>query len=109
MGKLQKGDREVEQELYVVENLHKQLLGRPAVEALELAVHIKAVNGDRRSPIDQFPKLFRGLGKLEGEYLIKLQEGAKPFALTVPRRVAISLMKQVKDEIERMEQLGVIV
>ena len=99
----------MEQELYVVENLRKQLLGRPAVEALELAVRIEAVEGERRSPIDRFPKLFQGLGKLEGEYSIKLQEGAKPFALTVPRRVAIPLMKQVKDEIERMEQLGVIV
>ena len=64
---------------------------------------------ERRSPIDQFPKLFQGLGKLEVKYSIKLQEGAKPFALIVPRRVAIPLMKQVKDEIERMEQLGVIV
>ena len=65
MGKLRKGDREVEQELYVVENLRKQLLGRPAVEVLELAVCIEAVEGERRSPIDQFPKLFQGLGKLE--------------------------------------------
>ena len=108
MGKLRKGDREVEQELYVVENLRKQLLERPAVEALELVVRVEAVDGDRRSPIDQFSKLFQGLVKLEGEYSIKLQEGAKPFALTVPHQVAIPLMKQVKDESERMEQLGVI-
>lgn len=99
----------MEQELYVVENLRKQLLERPAVEALELVVRVEAVDGDRRSPIDQFSKLFQGLVKLEGEYSIKLQEGAKHFALTVPRRVAIPLMKQVKDKIERMEQLGVIV
>ena len=109
MGKLRKGDREVEQEFYVVENLHKQLLGRPAVEALELAVRIEAVEGERGSPIDQFPKLFQGLGKLEGEYSIKLREGAKPFALTVPRQLDIPLMKQMKDEIERIEQLGEIV
>ena len=63
---------------------------------------------EKPSPIEQFPSLFRGLGKLEGEYSIKLQEGAKPFALTVPRRVAIPLMKQVKAELMRMEQLGVI-
>ena len=52
MGKLRKGDREVEQELYVVENLRKQLLGHPAVEVLGLAVHIEAIEGERRSPID---------------------------------------------------------
>ena len=59
------------------------------------------------SPVEQFPSLFQGLGKLEGEYSIKLLEGAKPFALATPRRVAIPLMKQVKDELKRMEQLGV--
>ena len=40
------------QELYVVEKLHKQLLGRPAVEVLELAVPIETVEGERGSPID---------------------------------------------------------
>ena len=93
MGKLRKGDQEVEQELYVAKNLHKQLLGCPAVEVLEFAVCIKAVEAERRSPIDQSPKLFQGLGKLEEEYSIKLQEGAIPFALTVPHRVTIPLMK----------------
>ena len=55
----------MEQELHVVENLRKQLLGHPAVEVLELVVRIEAVKGDRRSPIDQFqfPRLFQGLGK----------------------------------------------
>ena len=67
MGKLWKGGQEVEQELYVLENLRKQLLGHPAVEALELTVRIEAVERERRSLIDQFPKLFQGLGKLEGE------------------------------------------
>ena len=70
--------------------------------------HIKAVQDPKMSLIDQFPDLFRGLRKLEGEYTIKLQEGAKPFALTVPRRVAVPLMKPVKEELEGMEQLGVI-
>ena len=108
-GKLRGGDREVEQEVYVVEKLRKHLLGRPAIQALNLAAHMGAVQEtERKSPKEQFPSLFRGLGKLEGEYSIKLQEGAKPFALTVPRRVAIPLMKQVKNELERMEQLGVI-
>ena len=32
----------------------------------------------------------------------------KLFALTVPRRVAIPLMQPVKEELERMEKLGVI-
>ena len=45
---------------------------------------------------------------MDGEYTIQLEQGTKPFALTVPRRVAIPLMQPVKDELARMETLGVI-
>ena len=107
-GKFLRGSKEVQQEVFVVEKLRNPLLGRPAIRALDLAVHIGAVQDEKPSPIKQFTSLFQGLGKLEGEYSVKLQEGAQPFALTVPRRVAIPLMKQVKDELKRMEQLGVI-
>lgn len=56
----------------------------------------------------QYPLLFEGLGKLEGEYKIELMEGAKPYALTTPRLIAIPLLPQVKAELERMEAMGVI-
>ena len=52
--------------------------------------------------------MFNGLGKLEGEYTIKLQDNAKPFAITTPRRVPIPLLKPVKEELERMEEMGII-
>ena len=55
-----------------------------------------------------FPQLFQGLGKLQGQYHIKLKDNAQPFALTVPRRVAIPLLPKVKEELERMEAMGVI-
>ena len=42
------------------------------------------------------------------DYSIRLEDGAKPYALTVPRRVAIPLMQPVKEELCRMEKLGVI-
>ena len=103
--KLKLGNREVEQELFVVRNLHKNLLGRPAIEALDLVVRVRAV---QESPVVRYPSLFEGLGKLDGEYSIRLEEGAKPFALMVPRRVAIPLLQPVKEELSRMEKLGVI-
>lgn len=34
--------------------------------------------------------------------------GAKPYALTTPRRIAIPLLPQVKAELKRMEAMGVI-
>ena len=45
---------------------------------------------------------------MKGDYSIKLQEGAKPFALTTPRRVPIPLMDRVREELKNMERLGVI-
>ena len=58
--------------------------------------------------VKQYPTLFQGLGKLEGEHTIHLKEGATPFCLTTPRRVPLPLMKKVQEEIKRMEQLDVI-
>ena len=109
VAKLARGDQEIKQEIYVVKHLHRPLLGRPAIEGLQVVS--SSVGGIQRKnldPLKAYPNLFSGLGKLEGEYKIKLQEGAKPYALNTPRRVALPLMKPVKKELERMEQLGVI-
>ena len=82
--RLRKGDIEVEQEIFVAKEVHKPLLGQPAIEALGL---VQCIRGIRTK------QLFHGLGKLQGQYSIKLQEGA---ILTTPRRVPIPLMKPVK-------------
>ena len=95
----------IEQDLYVVESLHKHLLGHPAIEALNIVTRVLTIEGS--GPVEQYPQLFVGLGKLEREYSIRLEEGAQPYALSVPRRVAIRLMKPVKEELRRMEKLGV--
>ena len=58
--------------------------------------------------VKQFPQLFTGLGRLKDSYKIKLRQEAIPFALSVPRRVAIPLLPKVKEELERMTKLGVI-
>ena len=107
-GVLKCGSQEVQQEIYVVKNLHRHLLGRPAIDALELAVRVGAIFDGDTSPVQLFPQLFQGLGKLEGEYEIKLRPDSKPFVISVPRRVAVPLMGKVRAELERMERLGVI-
>ena len=84
------------------------MLGRPAIESLQIVQRVQGVQTGKLNPVQRFPSLFQGLGKLQGEYTIKLQEGVKPYALTTPRRVAILLLKPVKAELERMEKLGVI-
>ena len=100
-------NRQTEQELYVVKDLQRPLLGQPAIEALQLLSRVRSVQKSTQPEV-LFPKLFKGLGKLLGEYRIKLREGAKPFALSTPRRVAIPLLPAVKKELNQMEQLGVI-
>lgn len=99
----------MEQQLYVVKHPWRHLLGCRAIEALNLITRIRSVrDGMREKIMEEFTLLFQWLGKLEGEYTIQLQDGAKPFVLTVPCRVAIPLMKQVENELHRMERLGVV-
>ena len=111
-GILRKDTQEVEEDIYVVRELTKPRLGRQAIEQHGLIRRIATVDKLGQNPVEhykqQFPSLFRGLGKLEGEYTIQLQDGAKPFVLSTPRRVAIPLFEPVKQELQRMENLGVI-
>ena len=55
-----------------------------------------------------YPQLFEGLGTKKDEYIIKLKDDAKPFALTLPRKVPMPLYEESRHEIERMLKSGVI-
>uniref|UniRef100_A0A8W8HQ25 Uncharacterized protein n=1 Tax=Magallana gigas TaxID=29159 RepID=A0A8W8HQ25_MAGGI len=91
------------QEIYVIRGLNKPLLGRPAVEKLIVVKYIASLqlHSDYKQ---KFPSLFTGLGKLQGEYEIKLKEDARPYAVTPPRRVVLPYLKEiVKAELHRME------
>lgn len=107
VGKLKRERRIVDEDVYVVKTLHRNLLGQPAIEKLGVVARIQSVK-EKKDWIAEYPHLFEGLGKLEGEYTVQLQDDAKPFALNTPRRVAIPQMQPVKEELERMQQLGVI-
>ena len=109
-GTLQYKERSIEEEIFVIEGLETALVGRPAIQALGLVVRVDAVAGVNIEDtiVSSHPKLFSGLGEFSGEYTVRLKEGAKPFALTTPRRVALPLLKKVKKELERMQSLGVI-
>ena len=91
------------QDIYVVRNLHQLLLGRLAIEALRVVAPV-----EKSDIVNHFPDVFKGLGKLKDNYVIKLKENATPYTLTTPRRVAIPLRPKVKKELQRMERLGVI-
>ena len=56
----------------------------------------------KEAVILKFPHHFSALGKLEGAYTIALNDDAKPFALTTPRRIAIPVLPKVKAELQQM-------
>ena len=105
-GTLRTSEHQTEQPVYVEDNLQTELLGRPSIGSLKLITQVAAVSTVK--PVAQFPSLFTGLGRLEGDYTIRLHEGAKPYALSTPHRVAVPLLRHVKEELNHMEELGVI-
>ena len=96
-----------QEDIYVVRGLKNNLLGLPAITGLNLVKQLCETSAEQ-SIKDRFPKVFNGLGTMGEEYTIKLQEGAKPHALYTPRNVPLPLRDKVKDELARMESLGVI-
>ena len=66
------------------------------------------MNSMPRISSKSYPSLFKGLGELEVEYRIKLIDEPTPFALTVPRKVPLPLLKKTKAEIDRMLEIGVV-
>ena len=54
------------------------------------------------------PQLLTGLGQMKETYTIILKEDAKPFAISVPRKVPLPLYQKTKDELDRMLETGVI-
>ena len=59
--------------VYVVNELSKSLLGRPSIVELDLVRRINAIGFD---PMKEFPSLFNGLGRMTGEYTIRLRDDA---------------------------------
>lgn len=100
-------DRVSEQNIYVLQDVTIPLLGKPAIEGLQLLSPINRIETTVNPKVD-FPSLFTGLGTFPGEYHLQLQENAKPFALSSPRRVPIPLYEKTKQELQRMEDIGVI-
>jgi len=105
-GTLRKDTHAVKEEIYIVKNLHTPLLGLPVITNLNLVAKICDVN--KQVVVYKFPELFTGLGKLQGEYDIKLSDDVTPLALTTPRRIPLPLMAQVKNELDKMEQENII-
>ena len=96
-----------QERVYIVQNQDSNLLSRNACVHLQL---VKRLVGEVTSSkaAAEFPNLFEGLGKLSHSYTIQLCPDAKPFCLYAPRRVPHPLLPKVKEELDAMQQSGVI-
>ena len=108
---LQHGKCATEEEIFVVDGLERALLAREATQRLYLINRVKSITipVTKATMQSEYPTLFKGLGQIKGqEYDIKLTANATPFAINVPRQVPIPLREKTAQELQRMEQNGVI-
>lgn len=89
--KITSKNKSIVEKIYVIKDFSKPLLGKSACVSINLLRKIHEVENVKATEesvykqqiIDQYPKLFEGLGELECEYEIKLKELTEPFSLNV--------------------------
>ena len=79
-----------EQTVFVAQDLKTNLLGLPVIDGLRLLSKTFAIRTEDKIR-GQFPQVFTSLGTMGEEYVIKLKEGAVPFALYTSRNVSFPL------------------
>ena len=81
-----KDDKTTQTEIFVIRGARQALLGRPTIEALELISSVQSVEkGTMEAKCKfKFPKLFKGLGKLE-EILQYLSNPMRSYTRNAPR------------------------
>ena len=89
----------------VIQKLQNNLLGLPAITALNILCRIQATYAE--DILSQFPEIFTGLGNLGQEYQIQIKPDAQPFALHTSRTVPLPLCDKVQEELNHMESGGV--
>jgi len=107
-------------DVYVIDGHVTPLLGRDDATSLKLVRRVDAVEqplhvapGQLQSPRallpeEEFAAVFEGLGCMEGEYAIQLEEGAKPFSISTPRHVPIPLREPTERALNDLLKQGVI-
>ena len=108
MVKLAFEGREIEDKVYVIENLTTPLLGKPTIKKMKLLHFVDAVEDSTDVWAQEFPKLFSGLGCMPNEVKVTLNPDIEPFAQAVPRRVPAARKAPLLAELQRMERMGVI-
>ena len=92
-------------EFMIVDGNVQNVLGKTSCSELKL---VKRVDAIEKCITDDYADVFKGLGRIDGiTHHIQLDENIKP-VIHPPRRVPVTLRTRVKDELSRMEKLGVV-
>jgi hypothetical protein len=85
---------------HVVETQSTSIISGQTAEEIGLIKRIYQVE-------NKYSDMFEGLGCIPGEYSIKINKEVEP-VVHPPRKVPVALRQKVKEELARMESLGVI-
>ena len=81
-------------------NVTTPLLSRLAGIQLGIVAKLDTVSDAKQTIIDKYPKQFRCLGCMSGDYHIQMKPGAQSYAVYTLRRIPLPHMSKVKDEID---------
>ena len=95
------------QDLYVVKILEELLLGGLAIKALKILGKINTINESHRYE-KEFPRVFKGLGKVKNVNKIHLNETAQPLSIATSRRLPLPMKQKVQQELKRLEKENII-
>jgi hypothetical protein len=89
------------------------ILSRHSSERLQLIKFVLSIHSPVpirpgvQNLLNEFSEVFEGIGKLPGTCKIYLKEGAIP-TVQPPKQILFALQAKFKEELERLESLGVI-
>ena len=90
------------------------ILGSPTIQEMDLIkVQQHNILSVDANPVTQevllkdYPDVFQGTGKLEGQYNLEVREDVQP-VIHPPRRVPVALKEKLKQELEKLQHLGII-
>ena len=100
----------LETDLYVMQGNKTPLLGRPEIVAFNIRLTQAAISelAEPTAPEAEFADVFRGLGKMPGQYHIQLIPDARAVAVSTPRHTAIPLRGPIEAELQSMLAEGII-
>ena len=105
--KLSIDNKNLYEDIYIVERLERPLLSRHASSLLNLIKKVNEISSKNKLSdsvaqnakmqiLNKYPKLFEGLGEVNGEYNSLIKSNAEPYALNVPRKVPLPLLDKTK-------------